>query len=78
MALRMKDQEASKKAAEVVAKKNAEDKAKEDAAEAELVNGIAKKWKSSATGGKITTPSGEVRSHATIVLCAIWLTVGSV
>lgn len=63
MALRVKDQEASKKAAEVVAKKNAEDKAKEEAAEAELVNGIAKKWKSYATGGKITTPSGEVRSH---------------
>lgn len=60
VAQRVKDQEAAKKAAETVAKKKEEEKAREEAQEAEVVAGIAKKWKTYATGGKLTTPAGDV------------------
>lgn len=72
VAQRVKDQEASKKAASEAAKRSADDKAKEEAAEAEMVNGIAKRWKSFATGGRLTTPAGDVRSQTVCVYCLMW------
>lgn len=61
VAQRLKDQESAKKAASEAARQSADLKAKEEAAEMEIVNALRQKWCSFAMGGKVVTPQGEVR-----------------